>query len=115
MRLSLVFAAALAASVAPSCGSYASGPPGPKTAAERARAERAAAEQAAAEGSAGEDAPVSGDGKSWGGWRYQGRRDDCFFVVERDCFTTLAAACEATECKVGCTSRGAGPAIVYCK
>src|SRR5207302_6484757 len=28
------------------------------------------------------DAPNS----KWGGWRYQGDRDDCFYVVGRKCF-----------------------------
>ena len=89
------------------CGPYDAGPPGPKTAAEKNAQDRETDEDVAA--------PVDDKGKSWGGWRYRGDRDDCFFVIERECFTTLAAACEATECKDGCTSRGAGPAIVYCK
>ena len=89
------------------CGPYESGPAGPKTAAEKNARDREQDEDVAT--------PVDGTGKSWGGWRYRGHRDDCFFVVERECFTTLADACEATECKGGCTSRGAGPAIVYCK
>ena len=92
------------ATLALACGSYASGPPGPRTAAERAASERAASEEA----------PVT-EGKAWGGWRYQGARDDCFFVVYRRCFTTLAAACEEAECKAGCTTTGAGPATVLCK
>lgn len=87
------------------CGSYGSGPPGPKTAAERAAAEREAA---------GEE-PVGDDGKSWGGWRYQGARDDCFFVVERKCFVALADACAAAACKAGCETSGAGPATVTCR
>lgn len=89
------------------CGGYGSGPPGPRTAAERAAAEREASTEEA----------VSGEGKAWGGWRYQGARDDCFYVVERRCFTTLADACTAAACEDGhaCTTTGAGPAVVACK
>ena len=101
MRFTLTVLATLALG----CGSYASGPPGPKTAAERAAVERAAATEA----------PVAKEGKSWGGWRYQGTRDDCFFVVERECYASLDEACGATDCKSGCTSTGAGPATVLCK
>ena len=107
LALALVLAAACGSHTAPSSAA------GPRTAAERNAADRAAEERAAADDP--DAAPVAGAGKSWGGWRYQGARDDCFFVVERDCFATLAAACEATECKHGCTTRGAGPATVYCK
>jgi hypothetical protein len=87
------------------CGSYGSGPPGPKTAAERAAAERAAST---------ED-EVPDDGKAWGGWRYEGARDDCFYVVERKCFVTLDEACTFAECEAGCDTDGAGPATVTCK
>ena len=38
------------------------------------------------------EAQASGDvdqpGTKWGGWRYQGERQDCFFVVGRSCFKT---------------------------
>ena len=87
------------------CGPYKSGPPGPKTAAERAAAERASTDEQ----------PATAEGKSWGGWRYQGARDDCFYVVERECFAKLADACATTDCKAGCTTTGAGPATVVCK
>lgn len=87
------------------CGSYGAGPPGPTTAAERAAAERATSTEE----------PVADDGKSWGGWRYQGARDDCFYVVDRKCFATLDAACASAACKGGCATSGAGPATVSCK
>ncbi|MBZ0238592.1 MAG: hypothetical protein K8M05_40140 [Deltaproteobacteria bacterium] len=78
----------------------------PKTAAARAKAEKAEAD---------ED-PVSGKGKKWGGWRYQGKRDDCFFLVKRKCYTERAAACEAARCgKKQCVLDGAGPAQVRCE
>src|SRR5690606_32881795 len=72
MRLSLAAASMLAALLHAACGPYQSEPSGPQTAAERAAAEREAST----------DEPVP-EGKAWGGWRYQGKRDDCFYVVER--------------------------------
>jgi hypothetical protein len=53
----------------------------------------------------------------WGGWRYQGDRKDCFFVVGRKCFKTEKAACDAAKCKAGtkCTADGGGPATISCK
>jgi len=89
------------------CGE--STPPGgakaPKTAAERARAEQAAA-----------DGDASGKGKKWGGWRYQGSRDDCFFLVKRKCFDKRAEACAAAKCgKQECVVEGGGPATVRCE
>jgi hypothetical protein len=56
-------------------------------------------------------------GKNWGGWRYQGDRESCFYVVERRCFKTEAAACRAAKCQTPtkCNVDGAGPATVACK
>ena len=28
---------------------------------------------------------VSDKGKQWGGWRYKGNREDCFYTVGRQC------------------------------
>ena len=67
------------------------------------------------------EAKASGDldagGKRWGGWRYQGDRSECFFVVGRKCFKTEAGACTAAKCKAPktCSSVGGGPATVSCK
>ncbi len=99
------FTVLVATSLIVACGSYGAGPPGPTTAAERAAAERATSTEA----------PVAGDGKSWGGWRYQGARDDCFYVVDRKCFVTLDEACRVAACRAGCDTSGAGPATVRCK
>ncbi|HTJ40550.1 MAG TPA: hypothetical protein VL463_00580 [Kofleriaceae bacterium] len=75
-----------------------------------------AAARAKAEAEASPDDPVSGQGKHWGGWRYQGSRDDCFFVVGRRCFADEARACAAAKCKSGeCELEGGGPATVVCK
>ena len=56
-------------------------------------------------------------GKNYGGgWRYQGDRKDCFFLVGRKCYKTEKAACQAAHCKAPtkCTAEGAGPATMKC-
>jgi hypothetical protein len=59
----------------------------------------------------------SKSGKKWSGWRYQGDRDDCFFVIGRRCFKTEEAACRAAKCQPPkkCTIEGGGPAAMLCK
>ena len=60
-------------------------------------------------------------GRGWGGWRYQGDRNECFYVVGRRCFKSKKTAC-ATACRVPvktaaasmCTIDGGGPASVTC-
>jgi hypothetical protein len=95
----------LVAFLASSCGSSGSGGPPGETAAARAKREHA---------EAGED-EVSGEGKAWGGWRYTGSRDECFFVVGRRCFAELEPACKAARCgKDRCVTEGGGPATVRC-
>ena len=61
------------------------------------------------------DAPPPGS-KKWGGWRYQGDRKDCFFLVGKKCFKTENAACKAAACKgpMKCESTGGGPATMKC-
>ena len=53
----------------------------------------------------------------WGGWRYQGDRNECFYVVGRRCFKNENAACQAARCKSPkrCDVVGGGPATVSCK
>jgi hypothetical protein len=78
----------------------------PQTAAARTRIEKAETDENA----------VDGKGKKWGGWRYQGKRDDCFFVVKRKCFDNRADACSAAKCGKGqCVVDGGGPATVRCE
>ncbi len=66
------------------------------------------------------EAQASGDvdapGTKWGGWRYQGERQDCFFLVGRKCFKTYKRAC-AAACKSDkqCKSDDGAPATVSCK
>jgi hypothetical protein len=66
------------------------------------------------------EAKANGDdtsgSKSWGGWRYKGDRNACFYSVGGRCFKTEAAACNVAKCgKKKCTATGGGPAIVACK
>jgi hypothetical protein len=57
-----------------------------------------------------------GVGKKWSGWRYQGDRKECFFVVGKKCFKTQNAACQASHCKAPskCETEGGGPATMKC-
>jgi hypothetical protein len=61
-----------------------------------------------------DDAPPTS--KQWTGWRYQGDRKDCFFVVGRKCYKTEKAACQAAKCKkpLECTSDDGAPAKMTC-
>ncbi len=83
------------------------------------RSRTAAADKAAREANTTKETPeprASDKGKKWGGWRYQGARDDCYYRVKRRCFTRRADACAAARCgKKQCTLEGAGPAIVTCQ
>jgi hypothetical protein len=80
---------------------------GPKTAVEKQRLEAKEAEP--------EAKPPAG--KKWSGWRYQGNRDDCFFVVGRHCYKTRAEACDAASCDSPkkCAVEEGGPSIVSCQ
>lgn len=55
--------------------------------------------------------------RHWGGWRFKGSRDDCFFIVGAKCFKTDGAACQAARCAAPkrCTVVGAAPAQVSCR
>jgi hypothetical protein len=60
--------------------------------------------------------PEPPEGKDWGGWRWKGQRDDCFFKVGNDCFDSLAAACKKAGCKGdACVHDKSAPANVSCK
>lgn len=50
----------------------------------------------------------------WSGWRYTGDRNDCFFVVGKQCYKTEEAACGAARCGGRCEVTGGGPATVAC-
>jgi hypothetical protein len=99
LSVSLVLVTALALG----CGGEPPRSDEPTTAKEKQR--RDAEARGEADGSAGK----------WGGWRYTGDRDECFFVVGRRCFKTEAAACAAARCgKRKCETTGGGPATVAC-
>lgn len=62
--------------------------------------------------------PVSEEGKSWGGWRWKGRRQDCFFLYKNRCFSSLKKACQAARCKregADCVYDDSAPAHVSCE
>ena len=104
----LALALALIACGAPQASGGSGGDDEPQTAREKQYREA----QAAGE--------VDPPGKQWGGWRYQGDRRDCFYVVGRRCFKTDKAACaSACKSKVAtvdmCLIDGGGPAAVSCK
>ena len=65
------------------------------------------------------EAKAAGDTNAgkWGGWRYQGDRNECFYVVGRRCFKSENAACQAARCRSPkkCDVVGGGPATVGCK
>lgn len=49
------------------------------------------------------------------GWRYQGDRKDCFFVVGRKCFKSQEKACYAACKTKQCKNDGGAPATMICK
>ena len=63
------------------------------------------------------DQDDSDTGKKWSGWRYQGDRKDCFFLVGRKCYKSENAACQAAHCKgaLKCKSDGGAPATMKCE
>ena len=85
----------------------------PQTAREKMRAEEKAKRK---HGSMDDDAKPPGS-KKWSGWRYEGDREDCFFLVGKKCFKSEKAACKAAKCSAPeeCETEGAGPATVMCK
>ncbi|HEX8113098.1 MAG TPA: hypothetical protein VF516_35450 [Kofleriaceae bacterium] len=93
----------LLAALALGCGGDPPRSDDPQTAKEKQRREAAAAGE------------TSSAGGKWGGWRYTGDREECFFVVGRKCFKTEAAACAAARCgSRKCQTTGGGPAAVAC-
>ena len=64
---------------------------------------------------AAEAPAASPEGKSWGGWRWKGKRDDCFFVHANRCYDKQADACRAAGCSQDrCRISGGGPAQISC-
>lgn len=51
---------------------------------------------------------------TWGGWKYQGERDTCQYVLGRKCYSKRENACKAAKCKTKCNVDGGGPAKVSC-
>jgi hypothetical protein len=60
--------------------------------------------------------PVSDQGKRWGGWRWKGKRNDCFFLYKNECYSSLEAACKQARCSVDdCVHDESAPAKVRCE
>ena len=58
---------------------------------------------------------VSEKGKSWGGWRWKGKRNDCFFKSDNQCFDSKKKACKAAGCSTSvCKTDDGAPAQVSC-
>lgn len=88
-----------------SCGGGASSNPGEQTS--TAPKPEAAAEQ--------DRGTLDSRGKKWGGWRWKGSRDNCFYIVGNICFEDRAAACEAAGCEEdGCRVDRGAPGKVSC-
>jgi hypothetical protein len=48
-------------------------------------------------------------------WRWQGRRQDCFFIYDNECFSYLDEACQAAGCDdSSCAHDDSAPAKVSC-
>jgi hypothetical protein len=58
---------------------------------------------------------VSSKGKKWGGWRWKGRRNDCFFIYKNECFSSMKKACKRAKCSTKCEHDDSAPAKVSCK
>ena len=54
-------------------------------------------------------------GKKWKSWRWKGKRDLCYFVVDNQCFPDEESACKAAACESGCAVGEGAPAKVTCK
>ena len=54
--------------------------------------------------------------KNWGGWRWKGKRQDCFFLYKNQCFDSRASACKAAGCgEDTCEHDDSAPAHVSCE
>lgn len=52
----------------------------------------------------------------WSGWRWRGKRGNCYYVFGNRCFKRRKKACKAAGCKVSrCKLDDSAPAKVSCK
>ena len=50
------------------------------------------------------------------GWRWEGKRDNCYFLVGKECFESLESACSAGGCTPDTCNASSGiPAHVSCE
>lgn len=60
--------------------------------------------------------PLSDEGKSWNGWRWKGKRQECFFRHRNRCYDKLEDACRAAGCEgEQCAHDDAVPSVVSCR
>lgn len=58
---------------------------------------------------------VSEKGKSWGGWRWKGDRNNCVYVFDNKCFTEKEPACKEAGCdEKSCLVKEGAPSKVKC-
>jgi hypothetical protein len=63
-----------------------------------------------------EEEPVDEAGKEWNGWRWKGKRGECFFRFGNNCYSKLEAACRAARCEGSrCGHDDGVPAVVSCR
>jgi hypothetical protein len=61
-----------------------------------------------------DDAPQDEQGRT--GWRWKGKRQDCFYRYRNHCYDNLEAACTAARCGPSqCAHDGAAPSVVSCR
>lgn len=66
------------------------------------------------EGGTTADEPLD-SGKGDSGWRWKGKRSECFFRHRNRCFTELEAACRAARCDESrCKHDESVPSVVTC-
>lgn len=70
----------------------------------------------AAAGDTDEQDEEGTDKKDTSAWRWKGKRDNCFYLYENQCFEDRKAACAAAQCGEGqCRLDSGAPAKVSCK
>ena len=65
---------------------------------------------------AGDSEPVGdSDRKKYKGWRWKGKRGNCYYMHESKCFKELSPACKAAGCSTKrCNTDNSAPTKVSC-
>ena len=77
----------------------------------------ASSETAEPAGTEPDDEPLDdGVNAERSGWRWKGKRGECFFRVGNHCYSKLEAACRAARCSESrCAHDDGVPAVVTCR